>query len=89
MVQIIENHAEIAGDLLSVTPDPARPGFVRLKVRVDEARPVAAFPNMFERDCGQTIEVIARVGSHAAAMVAGPVALKVKKTGPGVSFAEE
>ncbi|MDB5686549.1 MAG: hypothetical protein JWR77_1138 [Rhizorhabdus sp.] len=85
VVQIVENHAEITGDLLSVVPDPERPGFVRLTVHVTEARPVGEFPNMFAYDRGQTIEVIARAGNHAA----GAVMLRVKKTGPGVSFVEE
>jgi hypothetical protein len=89
MVQIIENHAEISGELLSVTRDTERPGFVVLHVHVTDARNVAGFPNMFARDIGQTITASAREGSAAATATPGPVTVKVKKTGPGMSFVEE
>ena len=89
MVQIVENHAEISGELLSVTPDTERPGFVVLDVQVTDARNVADFPNMFARDVGQTITVTARDGRAAASARPGPVTLRVKKTGPGMSFVEE
>jgi len=60
-----------------------------LQVRVAAARNVDDWPNLFARDAGQTIVVVARENSAAAAARPGPVTLRVKKTGPGKAFAEE
>jgi hypothetical protein len=89
VVQIIENHAEISGELLSVAPSSEQPGFVELRVRPTDARNVGDWPNMFARDIGETITVMAREGSAAANAKPGRVTLRVKKTGPGTSFAVE
>ena len=88
MVPIVENHAEISGELLSVAAKD-RPGFVELRVRVTDARNVGDWPNLFARDVGEIIIVAAREGGAAATAKPGSVTLKVKKTGPGMSFAEE
>jgi hypothetical protein len=89
MVQIVENHAAISGELISVASDNERPGFVVLSVRVSDARNIGDWPNMFTQDVGQTVRIVARENSVAAAAKPGPVTLKVKKTGPGMSFVEE
>lgn len=89
MMQVVENHAQISGELLSAESDPDRPGFVKLRVRVLEARNADDWPNLFVGDVGQTISVISRPGSAAAEAKPGPVMLRLKKTGPGMSFAEE
>lgn len=88
MVQIIENHADITGTLLSVRDAPDRPGFVSMRVNVDSTLPVESFPNLFERHVGQEVEVLAPRGSSAAAHVPRPVRLRVKKGGPTTIFAE-
>ena len=88
MVQIIENHAEIAGTLLRVSPAPDRPGFVSLTIMVDAAFPVGDWPNLFERDVGECIEVLTREDSEAARCEEGQVRLRVKKGGPTTIFAE-
>jgi hypothetical protein len=88
MVQIVENHAEIVGELLKGVPSADRPGFRVLTIRVDDAHPVASWPNLFNRDVGSTIEVLAREGSAAAAAQPGPIRLKVRKAGPATAFAE-
>ena len=88
MVKVIENHAEITGTLLRVTPAPDRPGFVSLRVMVDAAFPVGDWPNLFGRDVGACIEVLAREDSDAARCEDGPVRLRVKKAGPMTVFAE-
>ena len=88
MVQIVENHAEISGVLLKVAPSADRPGFRVLTIRVDEAHPLESWPNLFTRDVGQTIDVLAREGSAAAAAPPGPIRLRVRKAGPATAFAE-
>ena len=88
MVQIVENHADIAGVLVSVTDAPDRPGFVSMKVKVDSATPVANYPNLFERHVGEHVEILARRDSPAAAQAIGPVQLRVKKAGVTTIFAE-
>ncbi|WP_426168081.1 hypothetical protein [Sandarakinorhabdus sp. DWP1-3-1] len=89
MVQIIENHAEISGTIIGSAPDPALPGFVVLTIRVDDAHDVGNSPNLFCHDIGQTISVHARNDSAAATAESANVRLRVKKVGPGRSFAEE
>lgn len=89
MVQIIENHAEISGTIVGSTPDPEMPGFVVLTIRVDDAHDVDGSPNLFYHDIGQTISVHARSESAAATAESNNVRLRVKKVGPGRSFAEE
>ena len=88
MVQIIENHANIAGTLLSVQDAADRPGFVSMKVKVKSASPVDNFPNLFEQHVGQDVEVLAPRGSIAATQTPGPVQLRVKRGGPTTIFAE-
>lgn len=88
MVQIVENHAEIAGRLLDVAPSADRPGFVILRIQVHEAHKIEDWPNLLVHDVGKTIEVLARESSEAAAAKPGPIRLKVKKGGPSTVFAE-
>lgn len=86
-MQIIENHAEISAQVLSVASATSRPGLVELRVRVLDARDVGDWPNLFARDVGQTIVILAR---GDVGVTAGPatVTLRVKKTGPTSSFLE-
>jgi len=88
MVKIIENHAEITGTLLRVTTAPDMPGYLSLSVMVDAAFPVGNWPNLFDRDVGSCIEVLARAESSAAHREDGPVRLRVRKAGPTTVFAE-
>lgn len=88
MVQIVENHADIAGTLLSVSDAPDYPGFVSLKVKVDSAAPVAGFPNLLERHIGEHVDVLAPRDSRAATQAPGPLQLRVKKGGLTTIFAE-
>lgn len=88
MVQIVENHAEISGDLLSVAPASDRPGFVVMTIKVNAALAVGDWPNLFGAQVGQTVEVLARQGSAVANSKPGSVRLKVKKGGPTTIFAE-
>jgi hypothetical protein len=88
MVNIIENHAEITGTLVSVAPAPDLPDFVLLTIKVDDAHDVEGSPNMFERDIGCTITVHARKDSAAATAEGTALRLRVRKAGPGRSFAE-
>jgi hypothetical protein len=87
-MQIVENHAVIAGTLRDVCPCPDRPGFVKLRVDVDAAHPVEGWPNLLERNVGETVDVLARHDSDHAKLQPGPVRLRVKKGGPTTIFAE-
>jgi hypothetical protein len=88
MVQIIENRAEIAGELLATAPDPDRPGYVRLSVRIDTTRPVQGYPNLIASLEGNTVTVIARSDSKLAVQPPGPVNFRARHTGPTGLFAE-
>jgi len=89
MVNIVENHAEIEGELLESSQQTDLPGFVALTIRIASASAVGNWPNLFTRDIGQTISVRARADTPAALSPIGPIRLKVKKVGPSLSFAEE
>jgi hypothetical protein len=88
MVQIIENHAELAGTLVSVQPDPARPGFVTVTVDVRHAALVGGFPNLLADTVGKRVTVTARADSALAAREPGPVSFRARKTGPNQVFAD-
>ena len=88
MVQIVENHAEISGTLLCVAAVPERPGFVGLSIKVEAAYAIGDWPNLFERNIGEIVEVLAREDSAVAIAKPGPVKLRVKKGGPTTIFAE-
>jgi len=88
MVQIIENHAELAGTLVAVQPDPTRPGFVTVTVDVSHAAPVQGFPNLLADTIGQRVAVTARADSAFAAREPGPVSFHARKTGPNLIFAD-
>ena len=88
MVQIVENHAEITGTLLSIAAVPERPGFVVLVIKVDTACSIGHWPNLLERNIGEIIEVLAREDGDVAGKEPGPVRLRVKKGGPTTIFAE-
>ena len=88
MVQIIENHAELAGTLVGVQPDPTRSGFVTVTVDVHHAAPVQGFPNLLADTIGQRVAVTARADSALAACEHGPVSFHARKTGPNQIFAD-
>jgi hypothetical protein len=88
MVQIVENHAEIVGVLQTSAPSADRAGFRVLTIRVGEAHTVSNWPNLFTRDVGSTLEVLAREGTPAATAQPGPIRLRVRKAGPATAFAE-
>ena len=88
MVQIMENHAEICAEVLSAAADPERPGFVALRVRVRSSKPIENYSDMFARDVGQIITLLARADSMAAGQVGHSVKLLVRKAGPALSFVD-
>lgn len=88
MVQVIENHAELAGTLVGVQPDPSRPGFVTVTVDVHHVAPVQGFPNLLADTIGQRVAVIARADSALAAHEPGPISFRARKTGPNQVFAD-
>ena len=88
MVQIIENHAELVGTLVSVQPDPSRGCFVILTVDVGHAAPVQGFPNLLADTIGKRVAVTARADSALATRDPGPVSFHARKTGPNQIFAD-
>ena len=88
MVQIIENHAEISGTLVGIAPAPDMPDHVLLTIKVDGADNVGSYPNMFGMDIGSTITVHARKDCAVATSEGTVMRLRVRKAGPGRSFAD-
>lgn len=90
MVQIVENHAEIHGTLLSREDDPESPGFVRLLVMVEGAAAVPPWPNMFERHVGEPLLLHARPDEVPESVSDGhQVRLRVRMAGPDLAMVEK
>jgi len=88
MVQIIENHAEIRGTLVSREEDPERPGFVRLLVKVEQAAPVAHWPNLFEPHVGESVVLHVRSEEAPQCGPAEAIHVRARMAGPNLAFVE-
>lgn len=56
-MQIVENWADIEGELVSIDPHPSLPNFVTGSVRVKKVQNVGSFPNLFIATQGQIIPI--------------------------------
>ena len=88
-MQIIENWAEVHGDLVGWVPglDPGAPGVAR--VRVQRVRPVGAFPNLFSDAEGREIEIRCPSPHARSGSVPAPgsvVTWRIRKAGPNQAF---
>ncbi len=88
MVQIIENRADVSGELLSSAPDPDRPGHVQLQIRIDASRPVSGYPDLLANLVGSTVTVVAKADAPVAVQTPGPVSFRARRTSPSGVFAE-
>ena len=55
-VQVVENWADIIGDVLAVEDEQAG-DFVPIQVKVLDTKPVPGYPNLFEWAKGQTVSL--------------------------------
>ncbi len=57
LVPIVENWAEILGEVEGISPSPEIGGFDEVEVLVREVYPVEDFPNLLEEAQGSTLKV--------------------------------
>ena len=88
MVQVVENRADVCGQLISVRDDPSRPGHNLLTLQIDSVQPVETYPNLLASLQGTQAEVI--VSAEQAATIAGAtrICCRARRAGPAIVFAE-
>lgn len=86
MVQVIDNRADIQGEVLASKPDPERPGRVSLSVRIKSADPVSDCPNLSAGLVGTTVSV--PEGRPLASQQPGPARFRARNAGPIGLFAD-
>jgi hypothetical protein len=89
-MQIVENWANVQGDVLAYLPATHPNGFIVARVAVRSVHPFEAFPNLFERDVGKVIEVHCSPSSNAPdglPPVGSPIHWRIRKAAPTIAFA--
>lgn len=88
-VAIIENRAEITAEVKEAArPDPERPGYLHVRVRVIRSDPVESWPNLFERDADRCIDLYVPDSMAALFPVGEQVKFIAKKTGLSTAFVQ-
>ena len=86
-VAIIENQALVTVEVQEAAErDPERPGFARIRVRVVAADPRDSWPNLFERDVGDCIDLFVPEARVHDFPPGARVQVVAKKTGLGTGF---
>ncbi|MFL5298378.1 MAG: hypothetical protein ACJ798_18520 [Phenylobacterium sp.] len=88
MVQVVENRAEIEGQVLSIADDESRPGHKRATIAVSAVRPVESYPNLLAETAGQQVEVIIPQDAAGALKPGARLRCRARRTGPAGVFAE-
>jgi hypothetical protein len=87
-VAIIENRAEVIGEVQgALKPDPARPGFSEVQVRVTSSEAIEGWPNLFERDAGGRVTVYVPDALADRFRPGATVHFTAKKSGLGTAVA--
>ena len=88
-MQVIENKADVTGEISKIAPHPTLPGMMSVEARIDGVEPVAGFPNLLDPAKGTTIAIT--MPQHlAAAFVPGkPMKIRAQLRGPGKVFSFE
>ena len=88
-VAIIENQALVTVEVKEAAErDPERPGFARIRVRVVAADPRENWPNLFERDVGNCIDLYIPEDRVQDFPPGARRQLVSKKTGLGKAFVQ-
>jgi len=87
MVQVIENRADIEGQVVALT-DKVRPGHRLVTIEVGTASPVEGYPNLFNSVVGKHLDVIVPSEQAAALDVGAPVRCRVRRAGPNTVIGE-
>lgn len=87
-VQVIENWADVTGRLVAVRPHPQLEGYVSVSLDQLIISSVPGFPNLFESEKGQTIDVNVPVAAVRRLETArgATVSWRIRKAGPSSNF---
>jgi len=87
-MQVVENWADIEGQIVAVKPNPLMDNFVTAQIKVANVVPVPGFPNLFEQAKGSIIEVnIPASKAKELSLSAGKaISGRIRKGGPTTAF---
>jgi|SRR5215467_7585513 len=88
MVQVIENRAEVEGQLLAMRDDESRAGYKRATIAVRAVQPVESYPNLLGEAVGTTLEVVVPADAAHSLEVGSYLRCRARRTGPTTVFAE-
>jgi hypothetical protein len=89
MVQIVENWAEVVGQVKAITGSDKGPDYRTMALDVEAVEDVEGFPNLVAGAAGSTLDVIVRSDAMARSGVGegADVRLRVRKATPFEVFA--
>jgi hypothetical protein len=87
VVQVVENRADIEGDIVAVQEDRERPGFRNLTVFVRSVRPVEGYPNLFADAVGKRLQLLMRDDAPDVA-IGTAVTCRIRRSAPTTIFGE-
>jgi hypothetical protein len=88
MVQVIENRAEIEGQLVALRDDESRPGHKRITIAVRAVQPVESYPNLLGEVAGKTVELVVPADAARTLEVGSAMRCRARRAGPTTLFAE-
>ena len=88
MVQVVENHADIAGRVQAMRADPERPDFRIVTIEVHTATPVEGFVNMFAGAAGTQLDVLVPVDQTHPLAPGKSVRCRIRRSGPATVFGD-
>ncbi len=90
-MQVIENKADVSGEITKVEPHPSLPGMMSVGVQIDSVTPVAGYANLLGSTPGQAVDISMPedIVRQAAMMPGKAVKLRAQLRGPGQIFSFE
>ena len=87
-MQVVENWAELHGQVTEYLPDPAAPGHTIARVKVNEVRSLEPYPNLFKSSAGETLEIKLPIPKLPRALppVDGRIVWRIRRAGPQMIF---
>lgn len=89
-MQIIENWARIQGVVTAYLQSTAPNGQIIAQIDVRSVQPLEGFPNLFDREVGQIIEVgcpVTSIRSRDLPPVGATVDWRIRRASPSIAFA--
>ena len=87
-MQVIENWAEIKGEILEVRPHPSLSAFVIAQIKVEIVSAIGKFPNLFEGAKANIIGVNFPTAKADDLKPGATITCRVRKSGPDSVFAD-